>query len=381
VILEPVELTEGELALIDEVRAFLRVEMGKRSELPCLGIDSRSYSPTFTKLLARRGWVGMAVPSKYGGPGRTAVERYLVAEQLLAAGAPIGAHWVADRQTVHMLLAFGSEEQRLRLLPQIAAGECYFSVGLSEPNTGSELASVQTRAVPVSGGWRVSGTKIWTSGAQHTHFAMLLCRTAPISEGKHQGLSQFILPLDSGGVELRPILLMSGERHFNELVLDDVFISDDNLLGVAGEGWAQVTSELAYERAGADRMLTTFPLLEQFVREYPEGTFGDDANLIIGELLSRLWCLREMCLAVARAIDAKQVPKLEAAIVKDLGTHFEQDVVSAISTLLDEEIGYPAASAMRTLLLEATLIAPAYTIRGGTTEILRSVITREVIGS
>src|SRR5258708_4604230 len=161
---------------------------------PGLGIDAH-HSPEFSRALASRGWLGMSIPEEYGGHGHTAVERFVVIEELLAAGAPINAHWIADRQTAPALLAYGTEKQRRRFLPSIARGDCYFSIGLSEPDAGSDLAAVRTTAKAVDGGWLLNGTKIWTSGAHLNHFFVVLCRTRPLGEDRHQGLSTLIVAL------------------------------------------------------------------------------------------------------------------------------------------------------------------------------------------
>ncbi len=250
----PAVLTEDEEQLRSEVRAFLAEELPPGSYAPGLGMNG-SHSPEFSKKLAQRGWLGMAVPPRYGGHGRTAVDRFIVVEELLAAGAPVGAHWIADRQTAPALLTYGTEEQRERLLPAISAGECYFSIGMSEPDAGSDLASVLTMATRVPDGWSVSGTKIWTSGAHLNHFCVVLCRTSPLEDDRHHGLSQLIVDLTSPGITINPIPFLDGSHHFNEIVLDEVFVPDDMVLGDVGMGWQQVTSELSYERSGPDRFL------------------------------------------------------------------------------------------------------------------------------
>jgi alkylation response protein AidB-like acyl-CoA dehydrogenase len=365
-------LAEGELQ--QAVRDFLARALPPGSYRPCLGIDSRSYSPEFSKLLAGQGWVGMSVPPRYGGSGMSAVERYIVTEELLAAGAPIGAHWVADRQTVPMLMALGTEEQRRRFLPRISRGECYFAVGMSEPDSGSDLASVRTRAARTAGGWLINGTKIWTSGAQHTHYMIVLCRTSP-SDDRHAGLSQLIVDLRAPGLGLHPIETMNRQRHFNEVSLTDVFVPDRDVVGEIGNGWAQVTSELAFERTGADRILTTYPLIEQFAHR----ALDSHAAQSVGELVARLWSLRRACLALARALDEGLIPRIEASMTKDLGTHFEQEVVAVIEDLVGVSPRVASPELLDGLIAEAVLMAPAYTIRGGTTEILRGVISRGVV--
>lgn len=368
-------LSPAEEALRHEVRDFLAAEL-PADHRPGLGMAAR-HDPEFSRKLAARGWVGMAIPPEYGGQGRSAVDRFLVTEELLAAGAPIAAHFVADRQTGPTLLHYGTEEQRRFFLPKIAAGECWFSLGMSEPDSGSDLASVRTTATRVEGGWSVNGTKVWTSAAHVNHYFVVLCRTAPVEDGKkHAGLSQLIVDLAAPGVRISPIPYLDGTHHFNEVVLDDVSVPDDRVLGELGAGWSQVTGELAYERSGPDRWLSTFPVLREFLRE----RVGPDADAaqheVVGRLTARYWAVRQMSLSVARSLDAGRAPAVEAALVKEIGTRFEQEVVEVLRAAAETEIDPGSASLFEDLLAEAVLTSPSFTLRGGTNEILRSVAAK-----
>lgn len=374
--LRPSGLSASEEALRDEVRAFVAERLPHGTYLPELGINARA-DVEFSRSMAARGWVGMVVPRAYGGPERTAVERFLVVEELLAAGAPIGAHWAADRQTAPTIMAFGTEELKRELLPRIVAGEIFFCLGMSEPGSGSDLASVSTRATRVPGGWTVTGTKVWTSGAHYADYAVVLCRTGGPGDGKHGGLSQLIIDLSSPGVTVRPILLLNGAHHFNEVHLDEVFVPDGKVLGAVGSGWAQVTSELAYERSGPDRFLTTFPLLRLFLDRH--GELSRDARRRIGELVARYWTLRNMSLAVARLLDAGEVPAVEAAVIKDVGTVFESEVLEVVRDLAAGELDPTSDDLFGRLLAEATITAPTFSLRGGTNEVLRGVVAKALL--
>ncbi|MGI9207431.1 MAG: acyl-CoA dehydrogenase family protein, partial [Rhodococcus sp. (in: high G+C Gram-positive bacteria)] len=203
------------------VRAFLKEQVDAGTFTP--GVDTwlTRWNTEFSRSLAAQGWVGMTIPVEYGGHGRTFMERFVVTEELLAVGAPVAAHWVADRQAAPSLLKYGTEEQKQRFLPGIAAGEICWAIGMSEPDSGSDLAGVKTKATQVDGGWRLSGTKLWTSGAHHADAFFALARSAPLDpDHRHDGLSQFIVLLDSPGVTIRPIMSMSGDHHFNEVLLD-----------------------------------------------------------------------------------------------------------------------------------------------------------------
>ena len=369
----PTALPPRAAELRAQVRAFLAEERAAGLWEPRADVWLSGWDERFTEELGRRGWLGMTIPREYGGGGATALDRYVVTEELLAAGAPVAAHWVADRQIGPTLLRHGTEAQRRRYLPRIAAGECYFGIGMSEPDAGSDLAAVRTKAERVDGGWELTGTKVWTSGAHHAHAFFALARSAPRDEGnRHAGLSQFIVELDRPGVAIRPIPLLTGAHHFNEVVFDRVFVPDELVLGELGAGWAQVTGELAFERSGPERFLSTFPLLTALLRELSDA--GEARE--VGRLVARLWSLRQMSLAVAGALESGEAPELAAAIVKDLGTRFENEIVDAARTLVAVPPDPGAEGGFARLLADAVLHAPGFTLRGGTNEVLRGIVAR-----
>src|SRR5690349_17024344 len=190
---------------------------------------------------------------------------------------------VADRQVAPGLLAYGSEEQRRRLLPRVAAGTLYSAIGMSEHGAGSDLAAVQTRAVATDGGWRLNGTKVWTSGAHLAHQIVVLARTSPLDPAhRHAGFSQFIVPTDSPGITISPIELMNGEHHFNEVTFDDVFVADSDVLGDIGNGWHQVTAELGFERSGPERILSTATFVFSVVRALAASDVDDRTAADVG---------------------------------------------------------------------------------------------------
>jgi acyl-CoA dehydrogenase len=303
------------------------------------------------------------------------LHRYVVTEELIAIGAPVAAHWTADRQVAPGLLTHGTEAQRERLLPQIVAGKLYSSIGMSEHGAGSDLAAVSTKAVRTDGGWLLSGTKVWTSGAHHAHQVVVLARTSALDpQHRHAGFSQFLVPCSAEGVRIEPILLMSGAHHFNEVIFDQVFVPDEDVLGKVGDGWHQVTSELSFERSGPERILSTGPLLLGAIRALRAGPSPDDHTAgLIGDLLGRLISLRQLSLSVARTLtDGGDAANL-AALVKDLGTSFETESVELIADLLE---GSPPNQELETMLTTAWLHKPMFTLRGGTNEVLRGVVAR-----
>jgi alkylation response protein AidB-like acyl-CoA dehydrogenase len=371
---EPPELR----ALRREVRAFLEEERQAGRAGPS-AYGWACPDPEFSRALGRKGWIGMTWPRKYGGHERSAIERFIVTEELLAACAPVRSHWVADRQSGPLLLKFGTEEQRAEFLPRIAAGECFFCIGMSEPDSGSDLASIRTKAVQVEGGWRITGSKIWTSNAHRVHMMILFARTGPRGESRREGVSQFLVDLSLPGITVRPIINLAGEHDFNEVVFDDVFIPDSRVIGTIGNGWAQVTSELVYERSGPDRWLSSYQLLWPMIdkaKQHPSPA----RKSAIGNLVSRLWTMHQMSLSVAGMLEQGKMPNTEAALVKDLGTRFEQDIPKIARQLFPEELreSFGDDDMFNQSLRYTTLSSPSFSIRGGTREILRGIIAKSL---
>ena len=371
----PADLTEQELELQREVRAFLAKELPRGTFTPGLGMAA-PRDPTFSAKLAQRGWLGMALPTRYGGHDRTAVDRFVVTEELLRWGAPVGHHWVADRQTGPVINRFGTEEQKQRFLPAICRGELSFAIGMSEPEAGSDLAAVRTHATRVNGGWLVNGTKLWTSRAHESDWIVVLCRTGEDHGDRHEELSQLIVDLRSDGLTINAISSLSGHREFNEVVLEDVFVADELVLGEIGGGWAQNTSELAHERGGPERWLSTYLLLEELMRSRSQLFDAERAQLMLGSAVARWWAIRRLSLSVARMIDSGEAPAVQSALVKEMGTRFEQDVLACVQELVALEPVRDEDSPFERLLFEAVLSASSFTIRGGTNEILRSVASK-----
>lgn len=365
---EPIDLPATAEALRTEVRAFVASELPE-DYWPNSDFNE-GHSPAFSRKLGERGWIGMTWPERFGGGERTFFERYVVTEELLAAGAPVSAHWIADRQSGPLLLSYGTEAQCRRYLPQIVRGECYFSIGMSEPNSGSDLASVRTRAERVGDGWIVNGTKIWTTDAHRNHYIIALVRTEPPSDDRHAGLSQLLIDLHADGVTVRPIRNLAGGEDFNEVVFEDCFVPDEGLVGEPGNGWTQVTSELGYERSGPERFLSAFRVLVEFVRAVGSDPSRDEA-VLLGRLASHLMTLRRMSISVAGMLQQGGSPAVESALVKSLGNDFEKLLGELVR--LQAPPGHPR---LERCLRQTLLHSPSFTLRGGTREILRGVIAR-----
>jgi len=336
-----------------------------------------AWSAEFSRAVGERGWIGMTWPTEFGGGGRSERERLVLNEELLAAGAPVAAHWFAERQIGPALIRNGTVEQQRRYLPGIIDGESYFAIGMSEPESGSDLASVRTRAQRTATGWRIDGRKVWTSHAHRAHHVLALVRSSPLdSRARHAGLSQFIIDLDAPGVHVTPIRTLDGRAHFAEVLFDSVEVSDDALLGAEGAGWRQVTAELANERSGPERFLSTAPLLFELIRRRKATV---DAEL--GVLLAELQTLRGMAAEVADALGKGESPATQAALVKDLGTRFESKVVDAVRRLHPVPADQNSPDDLTRLFAEAVLHGPDATLRGGTNEILGGIIARSMVAS
>jgi len=374
----PPPFAEGEV-LRAAVRAFLAEHLPKRAITEGVGSWGGS-NREFSRKMGARGWIGMTWPKRYGGHERSALERYVVLEEMLASGAPVSGHWVADRQSGPLLLRVGTEEQKQAILPRIAAGECSFCIGMSEPDSGSDLASVRTRAAAVAGksggGFLVNGTKLWTSNAHRSEYMILLARTGEAGEQRHGGLTQFLVDLKATqGISIRPVHNLAGEHHFNEVVFQDVFLPAANVLGEVGGGWQQVTSELAFERSGPERFLSAFTLLVELTRALgPEPS--ERGRIALGRFVAHITTLRRLSRSVAGMLQAGANPAQQAALVKDLGTTLEQEIPEIARQLLDAEPDRDSTRDFVKVLAHTMMNAPSFSIRGGTREILRGMIAR-----
>ncbi len=371
---ERVELPASVEALRQDVRDFV-AEQRAAGALPMRHNSWHRYDAAFSRQCGIRGYIGMTWPRQYGGHEKNRLERFVVTEELLAAGAPLGAHWVADRQSGYQILTHGTEAARQAILPRIAAGECFIGIGMSEPDTGSDLAAVKTRAVQVEGGWRVNGTKVWTSNAHRAHYLIALVRTAAPTEDRHSGLSQLIVDLSQPGVTVRPIVNLYGGHDFNEVVFEDHFVPDDMVLGRIGGGWKTVGGELVHERAGPDRFMSTYQLLLESMRVLgPE--LDDRAAGALGRVVAHLATVRRMSTSIAGMLEAGREPAVEAALVKDIGTTLEREIPEVFRDLIPVEPSMGEGGRYGELLGMSTLRSPGFTLRGGTREIMRGVIAR-----
>jgi hypothetical protein len=374
----PPAFPEGEL-LRGEVRAFLAEHLPKRSVTEGVGVWG-GHNREFSRKMGARGWIAMTWPKRYGGHERSALERYVVLEETLAAGAPTTSHWVADRQSGPLILRVGTEQQKMDILPRIAAGELSFCIGMSEPDSGSDLASVRTRAARTkqkgADGFLVNGTKLWTSNAHQSEYMILLARTGEAGEQRHGGLTQFLVDLKATqGISIRAVHNLAGDHHFNEVVFQEAFLPESCVLGEVGSGWQQVTGELALERSGPERFLSSFTLLVELTRALgPEPS--ERGRMAIGRLVAHIYTLRRLSRSVAGMLQAGANPAQQAALVKDLGTTMEQEIPEIARLLIDAEPDRDSTRAFCAVLARTMMNAPSFSLRGGTREILRGMIAR-----
>jgi alkylation response protein AidB-like acyl-CoA dehydrogenase len=364
---------------LEELAAEARevgVAAAKRADVPedswIVGHDRQ-----FAEELARRGWLGMTWPVEHGGGGRSALERFVVFEALISAGAPVAAAWFADRQMGPSMLQFGTDEQRARWLPGIVAGTSMWCIGMSEPDAGSNVAGVRTRAVPdPSGGWRVTGQKIWTSGAADADWCYAVCRTDPDAP-PHQGLSDLVIDMSAPGITVQPIVDITGNRHFCEVFFEDVPVPADHLVGEENGSFRQIMRQMEHERGGIDRLVSNRRLYDDVL------PLADTSNPLVrqevaaletGYRIGRLLVLRETL---------GQAPKQFSAATKTFCTELEQRVADFCASALGAAATLADPSVLDDLARRVSrnlCYAPAYTIMGGTTQILRNILGERTLG-
>jgi acyl-CoA dehydrogenase len=374
---DPIRLPAESQALRAEVRAFVQREIDAGSFDPHHGAMLLESNAEFSRKVGAKGWIGMTWPKRYGGGERSFLDRYVVTEEFRVANAPVGLHFTADRQSGPMLLKYASEPIKADILPRITRGECCFCIGMSEPNSGSDLFAAKTRALRCEGGWRVHGTKLWTTGAHRADYMIGLFRTSvSTKENRRHGLTQFLVDMASPGIRVNPIVNALGQHEFNEVVFDDMFVPEEYALGEIDMAWKQATSELSYERSGPERFLEIAYVLFELVRVLGSAPDVRGAEGI-GRLVAQMHTLRRMSVSVNGMLQAGKDPMLEGSIVKDMGTVWQQQLphkARDLTAFIDGDT--QARERFDELLAHATAIVPKLTIQGGTSEVLRGIIAR-----
>lgn len=330
------------------------------------------FSPEFSRALGKRGWIGMTWSKRYGGAERSTLERYVVLEELLAAGAPVAAHWTADRQSGPVLMRYSPDNLAPKFVPAIVRGECFFCIGLSEPDAGSDLAAIRTRAYRDGNEWVITGRKLWTSNAHRSHYMIALVRTADKTEARHQGMSQFLIDMNSPGLTVSPVINQLGEHELNEVTFDDVRVPLHHLIGEEGNGWNQVTTELTFERSGPERYMSSTQLLLEMLKVADADNPHHAVEL--GRLAARYATLRQMSMGISGMLAVGKNPAMAAATVKDQGAHIEQRIPEVAQELFSGNVS--PNSTLAQVADYFTLVSPSFSLRGGTPQILRGIIAK-----
>ncbi|MEE8352886.1 MAG: acyl-CoA dehydrogenase family protein, partial [Dehalococcoidales bacterium] len=366
-----------------EVRDFLEAEISQGTFQPMCDGWIQGYSPEFTRKVAARGWIGLTWPKEYGGQGRSNIDRLILTEELLRYGAPAACHWFADRQIGRSIIAYGTEEQKQEFLPQILRGEAYIGLGMSEPQSGSDLASLQTRATEDGDDYVIDGQKMWTSCAGFMTHIYLVARTDPEAP-KHRGISEFIIDASLPGISVTPTIDITGSEAWGEVFYDGVRVPKKYLIGEKDRGFYQILNQLDYERAGLERLMGNYPLFDAivgFVKETQRNGAPLSRDPLIRHKLAQLEVEFEMgrllTYRVVLVIDEGRSPNVEAAMAKTYCTTFEQRLANVATDILGMYGQLMAESKWAPILGMAPhsyLGSKGYSLQAGTTEVLRNIV-------
>ena len=372
-----------------EVSDFLEEEIRNGTFQPMCDGWIQGYSPEFTGKMAARGWIGLSWPREYGGQGRSETDRLILTEELLRYGAPAACHWFADRQIGRSIIAHGTEEQKQELLPLILKGEAYIGLGMSEPEAGSDLASLQTRAVEDGDDYIIDGQKMWTSCARYMTHVYLVARTDPDAP-KHRGISEFIIDASLPGISIRPTIDITGSEAWGEVFYDGVRVSKRHLIGEKNRGFYQILNQLDYERAGLERLMGNYPLFKaiiEFTRETERNGVPLCKDPLIRDKLARLQVEFEMgrllTYRVVLVMEQGRAPNVEAAMAKAYCTTFEQRLASVATEMLGLYGQLVAESKWAPILGMAPhsyLGSKGYSLQAGTTEVLKNIVATRGLG-
>ena len=372
-----------------EVRNFLKEELRQGAFEPSCDAWIQGFSPEFTRKVAQKGWIGLSWPKEYGGQGRSHVERFILYEEMLRYGAPAACHWFADRQVGSSILNYGTEEQKRELLPKILKGEAFIGLGMSEPEAGSDLASLQTRAVEEGDEYVINGQKMWTSCGGFMNYIYLVARTDPEAP-KHKGISEFVFETNLPGISITPTIDITRSEAWTEVFFDNVRIPGGSLIGEKNRGFYQILHQLDYERSGLERLMGNYPLFDamiQFTKETKRNGKPLSQDTLIRHKLAQLQIEFEvgrlLTYRVALVIDGGHPPTVEAAMAKPYSTFFEQHLASLAMDILGLYGQLVAESKWAPVLGMAPhsyLGSKGYSLQAGTTEILRNILAVRGLG-
>lgn len=376
--------TEEQKKFRQEVRDFLEEEIRKGYWEPTADSWIQSFNLEFTKKVAQKGWIGLTWPKEYGGQGRSYMDRLILTEEMLRYGAPAACHWFTDRQVGGSILTFGTEELQREFLPQIVKGEIYFGIGMSEPEAGSDLASLQTRASEDGGDYIINGQKTWTSCAHFSHYFYIMARTDPEAP-KHRGISEFIIDATSPGITSIPMIDITGTEAWNDVFFDNVRVPKRYLIGEKNRGFYQLLHQLDYERSGMERLMGNYALFEAIIQFSRENKLSQDtlirhklAQLQIEFEIGRLLVYR-----VAVVMDEGRAPNWESTMSKAYCTDFEKRLASVAMETLGPYGQLMAGSKwcpIQGLAAHSYLGSKGYSLQGGTTEILKNILATRGLG-
>jgi alkylation response protein AidB-like acyl-CoA dehydrogenase len=381
--------TEEQDRFRGKVRDFLEGEIRRGLFQPTCDAWIQGFSPEFTKKVAEKGWIGLNWPKEYGGQGRSNVDRFILTEEMLRYGAPAALHWFADRQIGRAIIHFGTEQQKKDILPKILRGEAYVGLGMSEPEAGSDLGSLQTRATEEGDTYVINGQKMWTSCAKYMNYIYLVARTDP-NAPKHRGISEFIIPANLLGITVRPTIDITGTEAWGEVFYDNVRIPKTTLIGEKNRGFYQIVNQLDFERSGLERLMGNYPLFSAIIRFSKEtGRNGEPIcrEPLIRDKLARLQIEFEvgrlLTYRVALVMDGGRAPNMEAAMAKAYCTGFEQHLAD-LSTRIMGPYGQLVAGSSRApiqgMAPDSFLGSMGYSLQAGTSEILRNVVATRGLG-
>jgi alkylation response protein AidB-like acyl-CoA dehydrogenase len=378
-------LTNEQEKFRQQIRDFLEEEIRQGLWEPSCDAWIMGYDPEFTKRVAQRGWIGLTWPKEYGGQGCSFVDRLILTEEMLRYGAPAACHWFADRQIGGAIVHYGTEEQKKELLPLILRGEAYVGLGMSEPDAGSDLASLKTRAVEDGDSYVIDGQKTWTSGGSHMNWIYLVARTDQ-NAPKHRGISELFFETSLPGINVQPIVDITGGVHFNEVFFDGARISKKCLIGEKNRGFYQILNQLDYERSGMERLMANYPLFEALIQYTKEtkrnGKPLSDEPVIrakLAQLKIELEIGRLHMYRVATVMDDGRAPNWESAMSKAYGTAFEQRLASTaieILGLYGQLSPQSKLVPMRGMAYHSYLSSKGYSLQAGTTEILKNILAQ-----
>ncbi len=383
------QFTEEQEKFRREVKDFLEKEIKDGAWQPSCDAWIQGYSPEFTKKLSKKGWLGMTWPKEYGGQGRSHIDRLILTEELLRYGAPAACHWFADRQIGGGILRFGSEEQKKDILPRILAGEAYVGLGLSEPEAGSDLASLRTKATADGDDYIIDGQKMWTSCGMFMNYLYIVARTDPEAP-QHRGISEFIFPTNQPGITITPTIDITGSTAWAEVFFDGLRIPKTCMIGEKNKGFYQVVNQLDYERAGLERLMGNYPLFDAIIKYVKETKLNRDylsKDTLIRQKLAQLRVEFEvgrlLTYRVVQVMEEGKAPNVEASKAKVYSTAFEQhlaslaiEILGPYGQLLDES-KYAPTNGMAPHSFQGS---KGYSLQAGSSEVLRNVIANRGLG-